>query len=120
MKQQRLRWMRLDNAAKIYPRKLTKLLGKASRGRCGKGKAEQLKAAAAESFGVSFATEAFAFQIRQLIEQLEFLEGQIAELEEQISILLKRTGVSNLQLLTISSISLRPWSHLSTSNLSLL
>ena len=81
-----------EDLLSVSTRKLTKLLGKASRGRCGKGKAEQLKAAAAESFGVSFATEAFAFQIRQLIEQLEFLEGQIAELEEQISILLKRTG----------------------------
>ena len=36
--------------------------------------------------------KAFAFQIRQLIEQLEFLEGQVAELEEQISSLLKQTG----------------------------
>ena len=33
-----------------------------------------------------------AFQIRQLIEQLEFLERQVAELEEQIFSLLKQTG----------------------------
>ncbi len=72
--------------------KLSKLLEKASHGRLGKEKAEQLKAAAASSFGVNFAKGAFAFQIRQLIEQLEFLEGQIAELEEQISSLLKQTG----------------------------
>lgn len=72
--------------------KLTGLLEKASRGRLGKEKAEQLKAAAAGSFGVSFAKDAFSFQIRQLIEQLEFLEGQILELEEHISALLKKTG----------------------------
>ena len=72
--------------------KLSRLLEKASHGRFGKEKAEQMKAAAASSFGVSFARDAFAFQIRQLIEQLEFLEGQIAELEEQISSLLKQTG----------------------------
>ena len=76
----------------VSTRKLTTLLEKASHGRFGKEKAEQLKAAAAGSFGVSFAKDAFAFQIRQLIEQLEFLEGQIAELEEQISSLLKQTG----------------------------
>ena len=47
-------------------RKLTTLLEKASHGRFGKEKAEQLKAAAASSFGVNFAKDAFAFQIRQL------------------------------------------------------
>ena len=73
-------------------RKLTTLLEKASHGRFGKEKAEQLKAAAASSFGVNFAKDAFAFQIRQLIEQLEFLERQVAELEEQIFSLLKQTG----------------------------
>lgn len=72
--------------------KLTKLLEKVSRGRFGRAKADQLKAAAANSFGISFAKDAFAFQIKQLIEQLEFLETQIEELEEHISVLLKETG----------------------------
>lgn len=75
----------------VTTRKLTSLLEKASHGRLGREKAEQLKAAAAESFGVRFAKDAFAFQIRQLIEQLEFLEKQIDELEIQISVLLKQT-----------------------------
>ena len=43
---------------------------------------------AADSFGVDFVKNAFAFQIRQLIEQLMFLENQIEELEEQIACLL--------------------------------
>ncbi len=76
----------------VSTRKLTALLEKASRGRFGKEKAEQLKSIAAGSFGVSFAKDAFAFQIRQLIEQLEFLERQIEELEEHIAVLLKQTG----------------------------
>lgn len=76
----------------VSTRKLTNLLEKASHGRLGKQKAEQMKAMAAGSFGVSFAKDAFAFQIRQLIEQLNFLETQIKELEEQISALLKQTG----------------------------
>ncbi len=72
--------------------KLTKLMEKASRGRLGKEKAEQLKNAAANTFGVSFAKDAFAFQIKQLIEQLVFLERQIEDLEVQIAELLKQTG----------------------------
>ena len=76
----------------VSTRKLTNLLEKASRGRFGKEKAEQLKAAASGSFGVGFAKDAFAFQIKQLIEQLEFLERQIEELEAHIAVLLKQTG----------------------------
>ena len=76
----------------VSTRKLSNLLEKTSPGRLGKEKAEQLKAAAANSFGVSFARDAFAFQIRQLVEQMEFLERQVTELEAQISSLLKQTG----------------------------
>lgn len=61
----------------IFTRKLTPLLEKASRGRFGKVKAEQLKAVKADSFGVGFAKDAFTFQVKQLVEQLGFLEGQI-------------------------------------------
>ena len=81
-----------EDLLSVSTRKLSTLLEKTSHGRFGKEKAEQLKAVASNSFGVSFAKDAFAFQIKQLIEQLEFLEGQIAELEEQISSLLKQTG----------------------------
>ena len=81
-----------EDLLSVSTKKLSNLLEKASHGRFGREKAEQLKAAAASSFGVCFAKDAFAFQIRQLIEQLEFLEGQIVELEEQISSLLKQTG----------------------------
>ena len=76
----------------VSTRKLSNLLEKTRHGRLGKEKAEQLKAAAANSFGVSFARDAFAFQIRQLVEQMEFLERQVTELEAQISSLLKQTG----------------------------
>ena len=75
----------------VSPEKLANMLEKVSHGRFGKEKAKQLKAAASTTFGVSFAKQSFALQIRQLIEQLEFLEGQIEELEEQISLLLKQT-----------------------------
>ena len=76
----------------VSTRKLTTLLNKSSRGRFGEEKAKQLKAVAAGSFGVSFAKDAFAFQIRQFMEQILFLEKQIAELEQEISVLLQQTG----------------------------
>ena len=81
-----------EDMLNVSTRKLTTLLNKASRGRFGEEKAEQLKALAAGSFGIAFAKDAFAFQIRQLMEQLVFLEKQISELEQQISDLLKQMG----------------------------
>ena len=72
--------------------KLTTLLTKASHGRFGEEKAKSLKSVAGTSFGISFAKDAFSFQIRQLIEQLIFLEKQIDELEEQITLLLHQTN----------------------------
>ena len=85
----------------VSSRKLTSLLQKASHGRFGEEKAKEIRSAAVGSFGVGFAKNAFAFQIRQLIEQLMFSENQIEELEEQISLLLHQT---NQVITTISGI----------------
>ena len=68
--------------------KLTELLKKASHGRFSSDKAEQLKQAAKNSFGVKFAKDAFAFQIRQMIEQINFIDEQLTGLEAEISRLL--------------------------------
>ena len=81
-----------EDMSKVSAKKLSTLLIKASRGRFGAEKADQLKTAAKSSFGVSFAKDAFAFQIRQLIEQIVFLEKQITALEKEISVLLKQAG----------------------------
>ena len=75
----------------VSTRKLTTLLNKASRGRFGEEKAKQLKSVAADSFGIGFAKDAFSFQIKQLMEQLVFLEKQIDDLEKEIALLLKQT-----------------------------
>ena len=79
-----------EDILNVSTRKLTNLLNKSSRGRFGKGKAEELKSVAKNSFGITFALEAFSFQIKQLIEQIVFLENQIEELEAQISALLNQ------------------------------
>lgn len=76
----------------VPTRKLATLMTNSSRGRLGRDKAEQLKTAASGTFGVAFAKDAFAFQIRQLMEQLIFLESQINELDQQISRLLHQTN----------------------------
>lgn len=76
----------------ISTEKLAGILTKASKGRFKEEKAKQLKAAAAGSFGVSFAKDAFSFQIKQQVEQINFLEKQLVELEEQIVLLLSQTN----------------------------
>lgn len=81
-----------DDMLSVSTRKLTTFLNKASHGRFGEEKAKEIRTAAAGSFGVGFAKNAFAFQIKQLVEQLMFLEAQIEELDEQISYLLHQVN----------------------------
>lgn len=81
-----------EDLLEISTRKLTNIITKASHGRLGKEKAQQLKDAAKNSFGISFAKDAFSFQIKQLMEQIVFTEKQLNELEKQISKLLYETN----------------------------
>lgn len=63
---------------------LAETLGLASRNRVGLIKAEALKKVASNSFGIRFAQDAFTFQLRSMIEQLNFLETQIKQTEDEI------------------------------------
>jgi hypothetical protein len=81
-----------EDMLSISTRKLTTLLSKASKGHFTAQKAQQLKAVAKESFGVTFAKDAFSFQIKQIIEQIIFLEKQLEALEKKLSILLHQTN----------------------------
>ena len=56
----------------------------ASRNRIGLIKADALKSAASQSFGIRFAQEAFTFQLRSMIDQLGYLEEQIKKTEHEI------------------------------------
>lgn len=80
-----------EDMLEISTEDLANILNKASHGRFGNEKAEQIKNAAKNTFGIAFAKDAFAFQIRQLMEQISFTEIQLDELEEQISQLLHET-----------------------------
>lgn len=65
---------------------LAELLAQLSRQKVGAKKAEQLKAAASSSFGITFAKNSFTFQLKALIEQISFLESPITTI----------TGIGNV------------------------
>ena len=83
---------------------LTELLAKLSRKQVGSAKAEQLKAAASCSFGVTFAKSSFTFQLKALIEQIAFIEKQVKETETEIAGIMEKlespittiTGIGNV------------------------
>lgn len=67
---------------------LAEMLSKCSKGRFGMDKAKEIKEAASKSFGIKFALKSFSFQIKQIINQISFLEEQIKEIEIEISSLI--------------------------------
>jgi transposase len=77
-----------EDMLSINSETLSELLQKSGHGRFSSDKAEQLQQAAKNSFGVKFAKDAFAFQIRQMIARIKFIEEQLADLEAEISRLL--------------------------------
>ena len=80
---------------------LAKTLERASHGKLGREKADEIKGIARNSCGIDVATSAFSFQIKLLIEQIDFIEGQIAEVEARI-----REGIEAVEplILTIPGI----------------
>ena len=90
---------------------LTQLLAQLSRQKVGTAKAEQLKAAASSSFGVTFAKDSFTFQLKTLVEQISFIEKQVKETEAEISGIMRKlespitpiTGIGNVTGATILS-----------------
>lgn len=73
-----------EEIASLSAKKLAALLSKCSRGRFGTQKAEQIKAAAKNSFGIKLGADIFALQIRQLLEQIALVEDQISVIEAEM------------------------------------
>ena len=71
---------------------LTKLLKTNSRGQLGLNKAEQIQDAAKNTFGIKIAQDAFKFQLKQLIDQVLFLEKQIKSLDTEIEFYYSQFG----------------------------
>ncbi len=90
---------------------LAELLAQLSRQKIGTAKAEQLKEAASNSFGITFAKNSFTFQLKALIEQISFIERQVKETETEISVIMEKqnspittiTGVGSVTGATIIS-----------------
>ena len=66
-------------------RTLTKTVRSASRGRFGREKAEEVKAAARASVGVTFAADALAFEAAHVCSLLSHLDAEIAKLDKEIA-----------------------------------
>lgn len=81
--------------------KLTKLLYDNSKGRFDIIKAKQIKTLAKNSFGVKFTLNACSFEIKQIINQIIFLESQIKEIESAIKVLYEKLDT---HLLTIPGV----------------
>lgn len=90
-----------EQAVEVHTKSLATLLKKASRGRHSTDKARQIKSLAAHSVGLTLCSDAFAFQIRILIEQIEFTEKQIDEIDQKIAKQLKKL---NSVILTIPGV----------------
>jgi transposase len=70
---------------------LHSLVSSASRGRFGLTKAQQIINTAAQSVGVSFLADAARLELRCLLNQIEFVEAQVADVEAALDALLQQT-----------------------------
>jgi transposase len=67
---------------------LASLLSKSSHGRLGMAHAQSLKSAAKASFGVAPATDAMAFELRQLLDRIAFTRKQMSALDAKMASLM--------------------------------
>lgn len=81
-----------DQIVNVNTKSLATSLRKASRGRFGTDKAREIKQLASKSVGIKLSSDTFTFQIRLLIEQIEFIEKQLAEIEEKIAVQLQKVN----------------------------
>lgn len=70
-----------EELAKSDLEKLVKLLERSSRGRHSLKKAQELKEKAGKSIGVKKGLQALTFQLKILLEQMKFIDGQVKELD---------------------------------------
>ncbi len=73
-----------DELARVDIRRLTRLLKDASRGAFGRDQAQALKAAAKDSFALTHRQQHLALEIRFVMERVNLLIDQIAQLDEQL------------------------------------
>lgn len=84
-KQLLLKYPTPEAILKVSTTTLAKLLSKYSKGRFDTTTAKSIKEVAKQSFGIKFTSDACAFEIKQLINQIIFLEEQVYEVALKIS-----------------------------------
>ena len=77
-----------EDLAKVDIRRLTRIFREASRGRMGRSHADRLKKAAKNSFALTGNIEGLALEIRFVVERLNLLIEQIAQLDKRFGELL--------------------------------
>jgi transposase len=77
-----------EELAQVDIRRLTRLLREASRGRFGRTKAQRLKAAAKSSFALTDRREHLALEIRFVVERINLLLEQVAQLDRRMPTML--------------------------------
>ena len=88
-------------------KKLANLLKKASRGRHSTDKVREIKELAKNSFGIKFTGDACSFEIKQLVNQIIFLENQVDELDIKIKTIYEKLD-SHLQSIPGVGVTLAP------------
>jgi transposase len=93
----------------ISAKQLDKVLSEITMKNFATKKINHLSSIAKDSFGITFCLDSFALQLKLLIEQINFIENQVKDVEEQISILLDKInspittipGIGNITAATI-------------------
>jgi transposase len=70
---------------------LARLLKENSHGRLGLAAARKVQDKARSSFGITFAADALGLELRLLLEQVDFLLGQVDRIEEEINATIEKT-----------------------------
>lgn len=74
----------------ISARKLKQTLKNIRQKDFAKSKIDELAKVAKSSFGIKFCLDSFSLQIKLLINQIDFIEGQIKEIEHEISLIMQK------------------------------
>jgi transposase len=90
-----------EEIAAVDTDKLCELLSSASRGRFNYDKAVQIQKTAQNSFGIMLIADTMGLLIRQLLEQIRFIEAQISDIE---CIIAQKLSAFNSCLCTITGI----------------
>lgn len=85
-----LRFQTADDFENISSNQLDELLEKVSFKQFTKNKVTQISKLAANSFGLKFCQNSFSLQLRLLIEQIKFIEAQVSDVDNEISVILDK------------------------------